>query len=259
MSDGLRELLTDRLAEEDMAPEIPISVAELHRRLLPYALCRQRLGFASKAEYDIGFLKLLVDDESLHVPEVALLKAARDELESPEPGLALLQRFAASEVRLRARPSGSTRKSPETGPPIAELETGRSRGDHLPGLDDPLLVPQDESADALGRVATVETTASDAPPDEIILKFKPQTDPAIRTRVLATLGARRTVPLGRTGALLVELASELKLRLDEARIELTIPQDPPAIRADRTRLYQLFSPQNAFEIKKDDFRIRIIP
>jgi predicted RNA-binding Zn-ribbon protein involved in translation (DUF1610 family) len=163
MSDGLRELLTDRLAEEDMAPEIPISVAELHRRLLPYALCRQRLGFASKAEYDIGFLRLLVDDESLHVPEVALLKAARDELESPEPGLALLQRFAASEVRLRARPSGSTRKSPETGPPIAELETGRSRGDHLPGLDDPLLVPQDESADALGRVATVETTASDAP------------------------------------------------------------------------------------------------
>lgn len=163
MSDDLRELLANRLAEEDMAPEIPISVAELHRRLLPYALCRQRLGFASKAEYDIGFLKLLVDDESLHVPEVALLKAARGELESPEPGLALLQRFAASEVRLRARPSGSKTESPETGPPIAELETGRSRGDHLPGLDDPLLVPQDESADALGRIATVETPASDPP------------------------------------------------------------------------------------------------
>ena len=162
MSDDLRELLTDRLAEEDMAPEIPISVAELHRRLLPYALCRQRLELASKAEYDISFLRLLVDDGSLHVPEVALLKAAREELESPEPGLALLQRFAASEVRLRARPPSST-KSPETGPPIAELETGRSRGDHIPGLDDPLLVPQDESADALGRVAAVETTASDDP------------------------------------------------------------------------------------------------
>jgi len=177
MSDDLRELLADRLAEEDMAPEIPISVAELHRRLLPYALCRQRLEFASKAEYDICFLKLLVDNESLHVPEVALLKAATEELESPEPGLALLQRFAASEVRLRAHPSGSTARSsgssradkgkakaesPETGPPIAELETGRSRGDHLPGLDDPLLVPQDESADALGRVAIVETPASGA-------------------------------------------------------------------------------------------------
>ncbi len=168
MSDDMHELLAHRLAEEGMALEIPISVAELHRRLLPYAVCRDRLGFASKAEYDVDFLKLLVDDESLHVPEVALLKAARGELESPEPGLALLQRFAASEVRLRARPPSSTRdpessgadeggaktESLETGPPIAELETGRSRGDHLPGLDDPLLVPQDESADALGRRPT---------------------------------------------------------------------------------------------------------
>ena len=39
----------------------------------------------------------------------------------------------------------------ETGPPIAALETGRERTDFIPGLDDPMLVPQDESADALGR------------------------------------------------------------------------------------------------------------
>jgi hypothetical protein len=167
MSDDMRGLLTRRLTEEGMPPEIPISVAELHRRLLPYPLCRDRLGFASKAEYDIGFLRLLANDESLHVPEIALLEAARGELDSPEPGLALLQRFAASEVRLRSVRSGSTKSAEEpadadegeprsaepmeTGPPISQLETGRSRGDHLPGLDDPLLVPQDESADALGR------------------------------------------------------------------------------------------------------------
>ncbi|MCL7958645.1 MAG: zinc ribbon domain-containing protein [marine benthic group bacterium] len=157
MSDDMRGLLTQRLTEEGMPPEIPISVAELHRRLLPYPLCRDRLGFASKGEYDVGFLRLLVDDDSLQVPEAALREAVRDELNSPEPGLALLQRFAASEVRLRRlgssglelveEPSGI-----ETGPPISDLETGRSRGDHIPGLDDPLLVPQDESADALGRL-----------------------------------------------------------------------------------------------------------
>jgi predicted RNA-binding Zn-ribbon protein involved in translation (DUF1610 family) len=144
MNDGLRGLLNQRLAEEGMPSEIPISVAELHRRLLPYALCRDRLGFASKGEYDMGFLRLLVDERSLDVPEVALREAAAKELGSPEPGLALLQRFAASEVRLRTGAAG-------TGPPIATLETGRSHGDFLPGLDDPLLVPQDESADALGR------------------------------------------------------------------------------------------------------------
>ena len=168
MSDDMRRLLTQRLTEEGMPPEIPISVAELHRKLLPYPLCRDRLEFASKAEYDIGFLRLLVDDASLHVAEIALLEAARGELDSPEPGLALLQRFAASEVRLRSVRSDSTKGAEEpveldesepppagpmeTGPPISELETGRSRGDYLPGLDDPLLIPQDESADALGRV-----------------------------------------------------------------------------------------------------------
>ena len=158
MSHDMRGLLTQRLTEEGMPPEIPISVAELHRRLLPYPLCRDRLGFASKGEYDVGFLRLLVDDNSLHVPEAALRDAVRDELGSPEPGLALLQRFAASEVRLRRLGSSSLElieepSGVETGPPISELETGRSRGDHIPGLDDPLLIPQDESADALGRHA----------------------------------------------------------------------------------------------------------
>jgi len=183
MTDQMRGLLARRLEEEGMPSEIPISVAELHRRLLPYPLCRDRLGFASKAEYDIGFLNLLVDDESLHVPERALRDAVRTELGSPEPGLALLQRFAASEVRLRTtRHAGAEapaeeatdaaeeeagQEPPETGPPIASLETGRSRRDHLPGLDDPLLVPQDESADALGRtpppaVATRESGVSKA-------------------------------------------------------------------------------------------------
>jgi hypothetical protein len=172
MADDMRGLLTLRLSEEGMPAEIPISVAELHRRLLPYGLCRERLGLASKAEYDVDLLRLLADEDSLHVPERALLEAARRELDSPEPGLALLQRFAASEVRLRpgadwaAASETATREAPadagpvETGPPIADLETGRARGDFLPGLDDPLLVPEDESADALGRVGQPEVGAA---------------------------------------------------------------------------------------------------
>jgi predicted RNA-binding Zn-ribbon protein involved in translation (DUF1610 family) len=166
MNDDMKGLLAQRLTEEGMPIEIPISVAELHRRLLPYPLCRDRLCFASKAEYDLGFLNLLGDDRSLHVPELALLEAVRQELGSPEPGLALLQRFAASEVRMRSLAGGTAgaptdvAESPgdtetsgdaaDTGPPIFQLETGKSRGDYLPGLDDPLFVPRDEAADALG-------------------------------------------------------------------------------------------------------------
>jgi len=178
MSDDMKGLLVQRLTEEGMPIEIPISVAELHRRLLPYPLCRDRLRFASKAEYDLGFLNLLVDDLSLHVPETALREAVRQELGSPEPGLALLQRFAASEVRMRSlaggmagaptdltESAGDTEMpgaAAETGPPIFELETGRSRGDYLPGLDDPLFVPRDEATDALG-LSTADR--KDAPPD----------------------------------------------------------------------------------------------
>jgi predicted RNA-binding Zn-ribbon protein involved in translation (DUF1610 family) len=178
MSDDMKGLLVQRLTEEGMPIEIPISVAELHRRLLPYPLCRDRLRFASKAEYDLGFLNLLVDDLSLHVPETALREAVRQELGSPEPGLALLQRFAASEVRMRSLAGGTAGEpkdltesarvtempgsAAETGPPIFELETGKSRGDYLPGLDDPLFVPRDEAADALG-LSTADRQS--APPD----------------------------------------------------------------------------------------------
>jgi hypothetical protein len=182
MMDDMRVLLERRLEEEGMPPGIPISVAELHRRLLPYPLCRDRLGFATKAEYDVGLLRLFVDGESLEVPEAALVEAVSSELRSPEPGLAMLQRFAASEVMLRRAGASSVDTAPavaepeetagaagaeprngaggqsvgsgapaETGPPLAELETGRERMDFIPGLDDPMLVPQDESADALGR------------------------------------------------------------------------------------------------------------
>jgi PAS domain S-box-containing protein len=40
---------------------------------------------------------------------------------------------------------------------------------------------------------------------------------------------------------LMQLRSELKLRLDEKRIRLSIPENPPTVLADATQLYQLFS------------------
>ena len=52
--------------------------------------------------------KTAVQDETIaielpSVAEGALVEAVRRELGSPEPGLALLQRFAASEIRVRPR------------------------------------------------------------------------------------------------------------------------------------------------------------
>jgi predicted RNA-binding Zn-ribbon protein involved in translation (DUF1610 family) len=160
MNGKMPGLLARRMEEEGMPAGIPISVAELHRRLLPYPLCRDRLGYASKGEYDVELLKLIVDTDTVDVPETALREAVHMELSSPEPGLALLQRFAASEIRMNL-------SRVETGPPIAELEPRRERGDFIPGLDDPLLVPRDEAADALGIVdedTGLEAAGADSAP-----------------------------------------------------------------------------------------------
>jgi predicted RNA-binding Zn-ribbon protein involved in translation (DUF1610 family) len=172
---SLPGLLARRLREEGMASGAAVSVAELHRRLLPYALCRSEMGYATKAEYDVAFLELLRDDRCTDVEEEALLEAVSEELASPEPGLALLQRFAASEIHLHAgeeaqeelsldglrtkpedfalEPAGDDDEyprvengdgeiAPDTLPPIAAHELDVSPADLMPGLDDHLLVPR---------------------------------------------------------------------------------------------------------------------
>ena len=141
---ALRALLERRLAQEDLPANAPIAVAELHKRLVPYALCREALGLATKAEYDVALLRLL-DDAAVRIEERALREAVRRELGSPEPGLAILQRFSASEVSLaHAMPGGlaSAEPSAPTGPAPSSYETERRDQDRLPGLDDLELLPE---------------------------------------------------------------------------------------------------------------------
>lgn len=101
MSEELFGLLRRRMADESVGPGAPVGVAELHKRLLPYHMCRDSLGYATKAEYDVALLRLLADERHVSVSEPALREAVRSEIRQPEPGLAFLHRFAASEIRLR--------------------------------------------------------------------------------------------------------------------------------------------------------------
>lgn len=104
MSSELFELLHRRMADESLGPDAPVGVAELHKRLLPYHTCRDRLGYATKAEYDFAVLRLLADERRVAVSEPALREAVQSEIRQPEPGLAFLHRFAASEIRLKGAP-----------------------------------------------------------------------------------------------------------------------------------------------------------
>ena len=162
---SLKDLLARRLGEEGVPIGSPIAVAELYRRLVPYSICRDALGLATKAEYDMALLRLLADDGSLNVQELALREAVSRELASPEPGLAILQRFAASEVQLAGfddppdSDQGLTPPEP-AGPPPVSYESERLAQDRIPGLDDMDFVPEHPVADDVR--GPVGSTSSEA-------------------------------------------------------------------------------------------------
>ncbi len=142
---ALYALLLRRLGEEGMSGTAGIAVAELHRRLIPYPSARESLGFTTKAEYDVALLRLLADETLVALDERGLRESVRRELASPEPGLGLLHRFAASELRLvGAEGSGPAAglPSPSRSPAQIDLETERRATDRVPGLDDLELVPE---------------------------------------------------------------------------------------------------------------------
>lgn len=132
----LAELLEQRLWESGQAPEARVTVAELHRVLLPYGLCRDVLGYATKAEYDLALLGLLRKDGRVEIVENRFSEAVERELGAPEPGLGFLRDFAASEVRLRFPAAGGRRgdvaepedAEPEDAEPDAE-PAGAARTD----------------------------------------------------------------------------------------------------------------------------------
>lgn len=132
MSGRLFELLVERMEGEQVGFDESVTIAELHRRLLPYHACRDVLQFATKAEYDLELLQLLADKDRLEVSEDALVEAVLAETKQAEPGLGFLQRFAASEIRLKKFESPVAAVSASA----PEAEPGcRSCGHALPDIE----------------------------------------------------------------------------------------------------------------------------
>lgn len=174
----LARFLARRLREAGEEAEAPVSVAELHRVLLPYPACRDALGFATKAEYDLAVLHLLRRGETVRVREEALAEAVEKELGSPEPGLAFLRNFAASPLELRVDPEGEGRSTgsvaeadgdggPEAGPE-AEGDAGGEAGPEEPaGERAPSAGEWLEDLDAAvgdGRARACATCGEELPP-----------------------------------------------------------------------------------------------
>lgn len=110
---SLAELLARRLAESGQSRGSAITVAELHRVLIPYGACRDALGFATKAEYDIALLRLLEGQHVVRIQEEGLAETVARELASPEPGLAFLKNFAASPLKVLRASEGEPERETE--------------------------------------------------------------------------------------------------------------------------------------------------
>jgi hypothetical protein len=94
-----------------------VSVAELHRTLLPYHICRNTLGYTTKAEYDVELLELLATEQFLFPAENELRSAVSVERTSPEPGLGFLKHFAAAQLRIQPTLAGEPLARSTTAPP----------------------------------------------------------------------------------------------------------------------------------------------
>lgn len=168
-------LLAKRVAAADQPLDGEVSVAELRRQLVPYEVARANLGLAAKAEYDVAFLEMLVSGEYLEAEDRALVEAVRKELDSSEPGLAFLQDYAASHLRLdleeiakelwgSAETGGGKGFAPGRPTGGGRDEVAAGEGDGAQG-DEPAETPEaaEAAAEAGGEDASGEGSGTGAP------------------------------------------------------------------------------------------------
>lgn len=159
--DALAGLLARRLEEVGRVDDEVVSVAELHRTLLPYHICRNTLGYATKAEYDVELLELLAAEQFLFPAENELRSAVSVERTSPEPGLGFLKNFAAAQLRIQptlvgeaaSEPTDSSASSPSA---AAKISAGAARPRSTEGRPAPPAAVADPPAEperAAGEVA----------------------------------------------------------------------------------------------------------
>lgn len=146
---ALADLLRERLQGSGQVGVATVSVGELHRTLIPYPTCREELGFATKAEYDLALLCLLEEAEVVEITETALADAVREELESPEPGLAFLEDFAASSLEIRFPPKSEDDGEGASAPPRpVDAPPPEERGNRIDATSGEWLAALEEPAEA---------------------------------------------------------------------------------------------------------------
>jgi predicted RNA-binding Zn-ribbon protein involved in translation (DUF1610 family) len=141
---ALGRFLARRMAAAGVDPNGTLTVEDVRARFVPYRSCRGELDLATKAEYDLALLAMLNEPELVEVLDAGLREAVGRELTSPEPGLAVLDGFAACVVglgpalggrrrqRAARRPNGTQRPAAAA---AAEAEAEAGMESEAPGSE----------------------------------------------------------------------------------------------------------------------------
>ncbi|MCZ6824453.1 MAG: zinc ribbon domain-containing protein [Gemmatimonadetes bacterium] len=154
-AERLAGLLARRMGEAGRAGEGVVSVAELHRTLLPYHICRSALGYATKAEYDLELLELLAGERYLVPTESELRSAVRDERASPEPGLGFLKNLSAAQLRIQVADEVNAAAVPAPAPATSHPDVSVAPGEVSVVSRDVSVVPREAPGPDAG--ASLET------------------------------------------------------------------------------------------------------
>lgn len=81
--------------------QVPVTVAEIYQDLVPYRTARETLGVEMNADYEYLLLRLLAGEQQLaRLEPPAAREQIAQELESPNPNVALYRKYAACDVWL---------------------------------------------------------------------------------------------------------------------------------------------------------------
>jgi predicted RNA-binding Zn-ribbon protein involved in translation (DUF1610 family) len=97
----------------------PVTVSEIYQTLLPYRAARTVVGFDMNADYEYALLRLLAGEGGLaRLEPIEVRESLRNELESPNPNVALYRQYANCDVWVAPTftgdsPAGWTAEEPD--------------------------------------------------------------------------------------------------------------------------------------------------
>jgi hypothetical protein len=185
----LYERLTEALQRTRRDPfNVPVTVAEIYRELVPYRLVRTEIGFDMNADYEHALLRLLAGEgEWVRLEPTQAAEEIRRELHGTNPNLGLYRNYAGCDVWVRKPSSTDPRRAePPATSPAAVRATLRPAAPSNPPAPQAATTAEQKRAFRLpfpSPPAPAPSIPEPAPAPRVPAPPAPTTAPAVRAPV----------------------------------------------------------------------------